>query len=101
MITGAYGQDWVTGVLAEHVPADVSVYVSSNGKTFVMETKGSRVALPVLCGEIVEIYTEDGTIHGRCGQPVYERGIACPGHQEMIEAWRNEPQDAWYEDESF
>lgn len=73
--TGAYGQDWTTGILAEHV--------------HLAEQAGVEIDVPILCGEIVEIWTEDGRIHGRCGTEVEPGGFACPGHTDEINAWRN------------
>lgn len=90
MIVGAYGQDWVTGVLAEHVSEDTCIIVDTSGRTFVLTNDDN---FPVLCGEIVEIQTEDGLISGRCGLSVYNRGYACPGHQEAIESYRNDGYD--------
>lgn len=95
MIIGAYGQDWITGILAEHVSEDAAIIVDTSGRTFVLAVGDN---FPVLCGEIVEIQTEDGLISGRCGRPVYNRGFACPGHQEQIESYRNDGYDM---DESF
>lgn len=73
--TGAYGQDWTTGILAEHV--------------HLAEAAGVEIDVPILCGEIVEIWTEDGRMSGRCGTPVEPDGFACPGHTAEINAWRN------------
>lgn len=92
--TGAYGADWTTGVLADHLgsalEAGMLVHTAkTTGKLFVTGPKGGA-AVPVLCGEIVMIWTEDGYIDGRCGDHVTaESEIACPGHAEAINGWRN------------
>jgi len=83
---GAYGQNWTTGILSDHVISAQAhlgraATVDAEGNTFLGD-------YPVLCSEIVEVYTEDGTIHGRCGTPVLFNAYACPGHYEVIEAWR-------------
>lgn len=90
MRIGAYGQDWTSGVLAEHLDRATPVYVDLNGLTW-------ADSWPVLCGELVEIWTEDGRMDGRCGLQVHNNGYACPGHMEAIQAWRDEPYE-YYED---
>jgi hypothetical protein len=91
-MTGSYGQDWTQGVLAEHLPAGVELKVVASGKLLALrpiEGRKMLEAVPVLCGEIVEIYTEDGRMDGRCGLPVHGiDGFACPGHQASILAYR-------------
>lgn len=94
-VTGAYGQDWSQGVLAEHVGlvGNALRRVSASGRLYVYEFSAGRMAsaVPVLCGELVEIWTEDGRIDGRCGGSVYGMdGFACPGHSAQIEEWRSE-----------
>jgi len=86
--TGAYGPDWKTGVLADHLgaaeAAGMKVHAPRHGKaTYVTGPEGGY-AVPVLCGEIVPIYTEDGPIDGRCGLDVRPGEFACAGHWEAI-----------------
>ena len=103
--TGCYGQDWTQGVLAEHLPAGVDCKVTASGRLVALRpVEGRKMleAVPVLCGEVVPIHTEDGTISGRCGLPVHGiDGFACPGHQEAIMAYRNAPEDGWYDEDCF
>lgn len=85
--TGAYGPDWETGVLADHVgaatEAGILIHRSPKGWAHATGPKGGA-AVPVLCGEIIWINTEDGRIDGRCGLPVRHGEFACPGHWEAI-----------------
>lgn len=104
LITGAYGQDWTTGVLAEHLPSDANLRVIASGRLIALVPSAYKMldTVPVLCGEIVPIHTEDGTIDGRCGLPVHGiDGFACPGHQEAIMAYRNAPEDGWFDEDCF
>lgn len=87
--TGAYGQEWTHGVLVDHVEdSDTVVFVK--GEAFV---KDGVERVPVLCGEFVEVWTEDGPMDGRCGRPVpkvgHEAGHACEGHAMMRAGWMN------------
>lgn len=87
----AYGPDYRLGVITDHVgqaqAAGWTVHVAASGRTYISDPKGA--ALPVLCGEIVRIDTEDGPTDGRCGHFVDHDDIACAGHAVGINAWRN------------
>lgn len=88
---GAYGPTWRRGVATDHlylvIDAGAVVHISPSGRTYVQE---GRECLPVLCGEVIEIATEDGPMSGRCGEYVYDNDLACPGHAAQIWAWRGE-----------
>lgn len=92
--TGSYGPDWKTGVVVDHlgsaVEAGMLVHTSPSGAVYVTGPKGG-VAVPVVCGEIIMIDTEDGRIDGRCGLPVKADEGACPGHWAQIQAYRLDP----------
>jgi hypothetical protein len=63
---GRYGPTWREGILAEHVIDAEQVHA---------------LGVPVLCGEIVWIQTEDGRMDGRCGGPVTgPDGWTCESH---------------------
>jgi hypothetical protein len=89
---GAYGPDWITGVVTDHVgsalEAGALLHKAASGKTYLTGPKGG-VAIPVLCGELVPVATEDGVIDGRCGLPVLNDDLACPGHHEVIMSYRS------------
>jgi hypothetical protein len=90
--TGAYGSSWRTGVLVDHLgtalEAGMLAHASPRGYAYVTGPKGGH-SVPVLCGEIVEIWTEDGPTDGRCGCLVKAGEGACPGHWAGILSWRN------------
>lgn len=85
MRTGMYGPHWTQGVLSEHVTEPT---LTHDGTVFVF---AEGALWPVLCSELVEIHTEDGTIVGRCGTPVdASDGFACAHHFRVIERARIE-----------
>lgn len=89
-LTSGYGQNWTRGVLAEHVHStDATVHVTTTGRTVAIPL-GGGVPVPVLCGEIVMLATEDGPVDGRCGRQTYDGDFACPGHADERRAWMNE-----------
>lgn len=90
--TGAYGQTWDTGITTDHVHAATEagclLHTTPKGWARMTGPRGGA-SVPVLCGEVVGIDTEDGIVSGRCGQPVkanaaYGTDLGCPGHHEMI-----------------
>ena len=90
---GNYGWDWTTGVLTDHLgdaeAAGMLVHTSSRGFAFVTGPKGGK-AVPVLCGEIIDMPTEDGPGTGRCGLPAKDGELGCPGHHEVIMSYRSD-----------
>lgn len=82
---GCYGQTWRQGVLSDHLhqaeQAGAKVRLLASGTHVVVLPGG--VVEPVLCSEIVEVWTEDGVIDGRCGIPVMRGAghFCCEGHQ--------------------
>ena len=82
-----YGRDWnFVGVATDHT--DLAVESEPGARLDVVEGDQVVVAAdgtvyPVCCGEIVEVYSEDGYATGRCGGPVAEGDWACRGHQSL------------------
>lgn len=80
-LIGGYGPRWEQGILTEHL-----YLAESLGLTLVTETDGTATieGTPVVCSEVIGIYTEDGTITGRCGEPAILNAcgdwIWCEGH---------------------
>src|ERR1041384_2432525 len=99
--TGAYGPDWRTGVLTDHVgaaeAAGMKVHAPRHGKATYVTGPAGGTSVPVLCGEIIEIATEDGPIDGRCGRDVRPGEFGCPGHHEMILSYSTSRYDYLYE----
>jgi hypothetical protein len=46
-------------------------------------------AVPVVCGDIIRIHTEDGPSDGRCGLNVVGDLGACQGHADERQGWRD------------
>ncbi len=86
---GSYGVDYRTGLLAEHA----DLFVQAGGKTLTTGSGrtwafvGTGVATPVVCGDIIQINTEDGPESGRCGLPTLRDG-ACAAHAVQHDDWR-------------
>jgi hypothetical protein len=83
-----YGRDWnFVGVAVDHIrivleeESDARLDVDENGDQVVVAADGSIYS--VCCGEIVEVYSEDGYATGRCGRPVANGDWACWGHQSL------------------
>jgi len=100
-LVSGYGQDWTSGIISEHLyrveALGGRIHVAGTGRMWVAPAKGG-VAIPVLCSEIVAVYTEDGEISGRCGLPALVEDGACDAHQAILEDWRaqSEPEAiAW------
>jgi hypothetical protein len=83
-IVGSYGPEWTQGVLAEHCHSAHVHRLASGNRVVILD----NLTYPILCGEIVEIPTEDGLIDGRCGARVEGDNFACPSHQAQIDASR-------------
>lgn len=83
-----YGSDsQFEGVCIDHVHLinrDFYRTLSNGFPVAVSEKTG--VAYKVLCGHLIEVYTEDGPTDGRCGHRVEtDKAGACPGHAQ----WRD------------
>jgi hypothetical protein len=87
--TGAYGPDWVRGILIDDldraVEAGAVARRTDSGATWVV--LGKSPAVRVVCGDLVPVQTEDGTIDGRCGAPVVGDRGACTLHAEERDAY--------------
>ena len=85
---GGYGPAWRTGVLIDHTDSFVAaggrLRVGRNATWAVLPTGR---AIPVVCGEIVRIDTEDGPMSGRCGLNVFRDLGACDAHAEERQGW--------------
>lgn len=92
---GTYGQTWRQGIVADHVHlAREAGWVTmpfASGHLMAVSPDGRQVE-PVLCGEAVLVYTEDGPITGRCGDYVRRDGVACEGHAAELDSWRAMPE---------
>ena len=89
----AYGPNWDReGIATDHVHlalrAGAAEFVAPSGRAFLAPAGGGR-AVPVVCGELVLVHTEDGPTDGRCGAPVYGSDFACPGHAAERRGWAN------------
>lgn len=84
-----YGPNWEHQVvLVDHVgdaiDAGATLRVPENGlREYVVMPDGR--AVPVGCGDIIEIRTEDGPSTGRCGIPIAAGARACPGHSFILD----------------
>lgn len=92
---GGYGQDWRQGVLSEQL----ELYLAAGGVVRPAASGSGAswavvdgVAYPVVCSEVVEVWTEDGRQSGRCGRPAVELG-SCEGHAAQQYAWRQEDRE--------
>lgn len=92
-LAGLYGRDWKLGILLEHVDHLVgagTVFLRYDAEGFASLRQGDTV-IPVACGDIIEIPTEDGPISGRCGLPVHRDVVrtygSCPWHAGERQAW--------------
>lgn len=87
---GNYGPDWRRGVLTDHEAA----FEAAGGRIRTLASGRRQVAVapdgstvPVVCGDIVEISTEDGPMSGRCGEDAVPGRYACEGHADARDAW--------------
>lgn len=76
---GSYGQNWKAGVLSEHIRPGHTTHRLPTGTLIVIQPDGSTNK--VVCSELIEVWTEDGRITGRCGLPVDESDLTCAGHE--------------------
>lgn len=88
-LVGYYSEDFTAGILAEHLHlVDPELVRTLASGTLVVNVDGSPV--PVVCGDIIELHTEDGPVSGRCGHPVDPRhGGACTGHARQHDYWNS------------
>lgn len=86
---GAYGTTPRWGILSEHMetftraggvhlpsPTDLAGWLLVPADA----ADGDTIAYPVVCSELVEVWTEDGRASGRCGHPALEATGTCPAH---------------------
>jgi hypothetical protein len=89
--SGTYGVEWNTAILVDVLDRAVAAglvlrTMPASGRQYLTGPQGGR-ALPVVCGDIIEVWTEDGRMDGRCGLPVLAGLGACEGHAQEREAW--------------
>lgn len=81
------------GVVSDHVRAASELpgvrIVRGEFAEYVIDDAAGGIAWPVLCSELIEVYTEDGVSDGRCGQVAtdIDEG-SCKGHGEERRGWR-------------
>lgn len=92
-IAGLYGRAWKLGILLEHIGHLIgtgTLFLRYDAEGFASIRQGDTV-IPVACGDIIEIPTEDGPITGRCGLPVHRDVVktygSCEGHAGERQAW--------------
>lgn len=79
-----YGIAYRAGLLSDHVEAFVAAggvvraAASGSGRTWAVRS-WDRLAIPVVCSEIIPVMTEDGPSDGRCGLDALVEGC-CKGH---------------------
>lgn len=86
---GAYGPRWRWAVISEHLPAFVAaggVHRPSAGFSAGWAVVDG-VAYPIVCSEVIEVWTEDGRQSGRCGEHALAETGACEPHSEERAAW--------------
>lgn len=85
---GAYGQSYRSGVLIDHQVAFTEAGGTIRvGKHSTWAIIPKMAAIPVVCGHLVWIDTEDGPIDGRCGANVVGDRGACEGHADERDEW--------------
>lgn len=98
---GAYGQDWRRGLLIDHTDAfEAAGGTIRVGKHATWALLPGYPAIPVVCGDIVRIDTEDGPTDGRCGLNVTADG-ACEMHHDQHVFWASQTEaevDQWERD---
>lgn len=83
-LVGSYGVDWEPGLLVDHLDQVPERFLVDDG--IAIEVHGERY--PVVCGELIEVPTEDGPVSGRCGTQIASRDAAgCPGHAAALQGW--------------
>lgn len=85
---GAYGPSYREGVLIDNLEAFVTAGGSVRvGKHGTWASLPGAAAIPVVCGDIVRIDTEDGPSDGRCGRNLDGERGACPAHADERDTW--------------
>jgi hypothetical protein len=85
-LTNVYGTSTAPGILIDHLQdAEALGMVLHVTERWGWLTSGKGQARRVVCGDIVELRTEDGVIDARCGHPVVTwapgvLGTGCPAH---------------------
>ena len=87
-LTGHYGPyGAAVGIVTDHIGLALEsgcvLVLGGTAGAALRDENGNTI--PVLCGELIEIYTEDGRGTGRCGRPVHVgdgrgAGLVCPLH---------------------
>jgi hypothetical protein len=86
-----YGPTWRSGVLIDNTDRFIAAGGHiRNGVTAMWAVMADGIAHPVVCGEMVRIDTEDGSITGRCGCNVIRDFGACDYHAAIIAEWREQ-----------
>ena len=84
-----WGQDWRIGLLVDHLAeaeaSGVTIRRTAGGGLWAYAP--GRSAVRVVCGDLVWIWTEDGRMDGRCGQPALADLGACEAHAADREAY--------------
>lgn len=80
-LSGSYGSrpPFAQGVLVDHEHLFTGRTSTNDAGERVLI--GPHGPVSVLCGEIVEVTTEDGRSDGRCGGPVMGNDHACAAHR--------------------
>lgn len=86
---GQWGNGNRAGVVSDHLSWAVRVgarIVRGELCEYVVDENG--LAYPVLCSELIEVYTEDGASDGRCGLLATDIELgSCEGHAEERRAY--------------
>lgn len=85
---GAFGPDWRPGVLSEQF--DLFLRAGGVHRPSSHDGAGWAVidgrAVPIVCSEVIAVYTEDGPVSGRCGANALGATGTCDGHDPRVQA---------------
>lgn len=79
------------GVISEHLHVAERLGLTVRKLTdsaWVIDEHGR--AYPVLCSELIPVYTEDGVTDGRCGSRATLELLCCEHHTEIVRGWHDE-----------
>lgn len=103
---GNYGQPprQHHGVITEHVHVimrnckDVTIDIqrATDGTTVDGYLVQGDDRFQLLCSEVINVYTEDGPVSGRCGHPVFGDRPVCEMHRQDHHLTREELEDDRY-----
>lgn len=94
-LVAAYGdgrEPALLGVLSEHLPLverDRLGWVHRTASREWAVDAATGKAFPVLCSELIAVYTEDGMGDGRCGLRATDLGC-CDNHAAVVRQWAAE-----------